>query len=315
VARGTAAVRVAREDNLAHTLPAFGGGVLIGGANFIAVKFSNQELDPLFGAALRFTAAAVLLLLISRVFGYAMPRGRAALGAALYGLLGFGVSYALMYYAVQGLGAGPTSVIAAAVPLATLVLAVLHRQETLHARGVVGGVMALAGISILSLRSLETDLKASYVIAAVLAVLAIAESSVLVKGFPKAHPMSTNAFGMTVGALFLILASLLFGQEWTVPREPKTWASLAWLVLAGSVALFWLFLFVIKRWTASASVYMLSLMPVVAVTLGALIADEKLTLEVVLGGALVLSAVYVGAISAPRSAPDQSASATSSAAR
>lgn len=293
------------EDGLGSTLPAFGGGVLIGGANFVAVKFSNEELDPLFGAALRFTTAAVLLLLICLVFGYALPRGRAALGAAIYGVLGFGVSYALMYYAVQGLGAGPTSVIAAAVPLATLVLAVLHRQESLTARGLVGGVMALVGIGILSRRSLEADLEPSYVIAAVVAVVAIAESSVVVKGFPKAHPMSTNAFGMTVGALFLIVASLLFGQEWALPREPKTWASLAWLVLAGSVALFWLFLFVIKRWTASASVYMLTLMPVVAVTLGALIADEELTIEVVLGGVLVLSAVYVGALSGPRNTPAQ----------
>lgn len=303
------------DDGVGKVLGAFGGGVLIGGANFIAVKFSNQELDPLFGATLRFASAAVLLLLISALFKYPMPRGRAAMGAAVYGFLGFGVSYALMYYAVQGLGAGPTSVIAAAVPLATLILAVLHGQETLTTRGVVGGVMALAGIAVLSVRSLEADLEPSYVIAAVVAVLSIAESGVVVKGFPRAHPMSTNAFGMTVGAVFLAVASLLFGAEWAIPHEARTWASLAWLVVAGSVALFWLFLYVIKRWTASASAYMLTLMPVVAVTLGALVADEELTLEIVVGGALVLAAVYVGALSGRRAPADQSALTTSSAAR
>jgi drug/metabolite transporter (DMT)-like permease len=127
--------------------------------------------------------------------------------------------------------------------------------------------------------------------------------------------MATNAFGMSVGALFLVIASLVFGQEWKLPGETKTWASLLWLVIVGSVALFWLFLYVIERWTASASVYMLTLMPVVAVTLGALIADEELTIEVVLGGVLVLSAVYVGAIGQPRAPAGQSAAITSSAAR
>ena len=135
-------------------LPAFLAAVLIGGANFVAVSFSNEELEPLSGAALRFTAAGVLLFLITAAWRYPLPRGRAAVGASIYGLLGFGVSYALVYYAVLGLGAGPTSVILAAVPLATLALAVLHGQERFTARGVGGGVLAVIGIAILSYRSL-----------------------------------------------------------------------------------------------------------------------------------------------------------------
>jgi len=58
---------------------------------------------------------------------------------------------------------------------------------------------------------------------------------------------------------------------------------------------------VIARWTASASVYVLTLMPVVAVALGALLAGEPITSEVIGGTALVLLAVYVGAIRRPRS--------------
>jgi drug/metabolite transporter (DMT)-like permease len=53
---------------------------------------------------------------------------------------------------------------------------------------------------------------------------------------------------------------------------------------------------VIIRWTASATVYALTLMPVVAVTLGVLFMDEKVTIQFVVGAALVLTAVYVGAL-------------------
>jgi drug/metabolite transporter (DMT)-like permease len=45
------------------------------------------------------------------------------------------------------------------------------------------------------------------------------------------------------------------------------------------------------------------LMPVVAVTLGALLADEPVTMELLAGGALVLVAVYIGAISQGRVKP------------
>lgn len=282
------------------TLAAFSGAVVIGGANFIAVRFSNEELDPLFGAALRFGLATLLFLLIARVTGAPFPRGRAAAGAALYGLLGFGAAYGLLYYALVGLTAGTASVITAAAPLVTLVLAVLHGQERFSMRGVVGGGLAIAGLAVLSAGNLGGDLRLVYLIAAMLGVVAIAGSSVVIKDFPKAHPVTTNAVGMAAGTAFLIVTSVAFQEQWAFPRERRTWLAISWLVVLGSVALFLLFLYVIRRWTASATVYAVTMMPVVAVTLGALIADEPITAEVLAGGALVIAAVYVGAVSGTR---------------
>ena len=129
------------------TLLAFIGAVVIGGGNFVAVRFSNEKLPPLFGAPLRFGAAAVILFRIARARRVPLPRGRAASGAALYGLLGFGLAYAFIYLALVGLAAGTTSVILAPVPLLTLALAVLHGQERLAGRGIVGGLLAIGGSS------------------------------------------------------------------------------------------------------------------------------------------------------------------------
>jgi len=270
---------------------------LIGGTNFVAVKFSNEELEPLFGAGIRFTAGALILLGLMRLQRTPVPRGREALGGAIYGLLGFAVSYALLYYALIGLAAGTAAVFVAATPLVTLVLAVLHGQERFTTRGLIGGALAVAGITLISLDSLGGDLRPIYVLAALLGVVAIAESSVVVKGFPRSDPITTNAVGMAVGAVLLLVASLAFREEWVVPQRAKTWIVLGWLAVAGSVGLFVLFLYVIKRWTASATVYALTLMPVVAVILGTLLADEVITVELILGGVLVMTAVYVGALS------------------
>lgn len=294
------------------TLGAFAGAVAIGGSNFIAVKLSNDELEPLFGAGIRFAAAALLLVAIMRAQRLAVPRGPDAIGPALYGLLGFGVSYGLLYYALQGLTAGTAAVFMAATPLITLVLAVVHGQERFTRRGVAGGLLAVSGLAVISLDTLGGDLQASYLGAALLGVVAVAESSVLVKGFPRAHPITTNAVGMVAGALLLLFGSLAFGESWELPATAATWGALVWLVVPGSIGLFALFVFVIKRWTASATVYALTLMPVVAITLGALVKDEPVTAELVGGGALVMAAVYVGALSGrspTEAAPPEAAAA------
>lgn len=278
-------------------MAAFFATVLIGGTNFVAVKFSNAELPPMYGAAVRFAAAAVLFFAIAGIRRMRLPRGAALVGAVIYGALAFGLSYALLYYALTGVSAGTTSVVLSSVPLTTLVLAVVHRQERFTVRGIIGGLLAVAGIAILSYRTFGGDVPLLPLLAAIGGAVVIAESTVIVKAFPKSHPITTNAVGTAVGAVGLFAASVAFRENWVVPQLARTWVVLVYLSIVGSVALFGLFLFIIKRWTASASVYVLTLMPVVAVTLGALVADEAITPEVVAGGALVILGVYVGALS------------------
>jgi len=282
------------------TLIAFLAASVIGGTNFVAVKYSNDELEPMWGAALRFTLAALILLGINRALRLSVPRGRAAMGGIVYGALGFGVSYAGLYIALVGLSPGVASVLVAATPLFTLGLAVAHRQERFSVRGLIGSLLVLVGIGVLSSGSLGGDIEFRYLLASLIGVLAIAESSVLIKGYPRLHPVTTNAVGMGTGAAVLALASLVAGETWALPATGRTWFVLAWLVAAGSVGLFVLFLFVIGRWTASASVYAVTLMPVVAVGLSALLGQEELTLGLILGGCLVISAVYIGALSGAR---------------
>ncbi len=282
------------------TLLAFSAMVLIGGLNFLLVKFSNAELPPFYGAAVRFAAAALVFFGVALVRKLRMPRGRTLVGSLIYGLLNFGVGYAFLYFALTRLQVGTTSVIMALVPLLTLILAVIHGQERFTGRGVLGGVLALAGIALLSLRSLGGGAPALYMLAAFLAACSAAESSVVVKGFPRAHPVTTNGVGMAAASILLFVISVGFGERWVLPQLATTWLVLAWLVTVGSVGLFGLFVFVIKRWTASAAVYALTLMPVVAVITGAVFAGEAITLEIVGGGLLVMLGVYIGALSAKK---------------
>jgi drug/metabolite transporter (DMT)-like permease len=58
-------------------------------------------------------------------------------------------------------------------------------------------------------------------------------------------------------------------------------------------------LLVVRHWTASSTAYIFVLMPLVAVALGAVVADEHITLGTVAGGTIVAAGVYLGALARP----------------
>jgi drug/metabolite transporter (DMT)-like permease len=102
---------------------------------------------------------------------------------------------------------------------------------------------------------------------------------------------------MAAGTLLLALLCLLGGEGGALPQQTQTWAAVIYLIIFGSVILFYLTVYVIQHWTATATSYGVVLAPFVTVPLGALLAGEEISAGLVLGGLLVLAAVFVGALS------------------
>jgi len=88
-----------------------------------------------------------------------------------------------------------------------------------------------------------------------------------------------------------------------VPGRFETWAAMAYLIGPGSVAVFVLVLVVLARWTASATSYAFLLFPLVAIVLGAVLLNEPVQPSFLVGGAIVLLGVYLGAVYRPRRRP------------
>ena len=281
----------------APTLGAFAVAVTLGGANFLAVRFSNRELAPFWGAGLRFALAAVLFVLIAVALRLRWPRGRQLALTAVYGALSFAISYALLYWALVRVTAGVAVVVLAIVPLATLLLAAAQGLERLRLRGAVGALLALVGIAWMTITPREVVLPLSALVAMLAAALCIGESIIVGKRLSANHPAMTNAVGMGVGAVLLVGLSAAAGESRALPRQGEALWAVAYLVTLGSVGLFVLVLLVVRRWTASATSYMFVLFPVVTMALGAWLADEPITRQAVSGAALVMLGVWFGALS------------------
>jgi drug/metabolite transporter (DMT)-like permease len=289
------------------TLAAFAAFVTLAGGNVIAVRWvscEDCELDPFWAAASRFLLASLILAAIALVVRGGMPRGRALLGAALYGVLGFGAAFAFAYWGLQRVSAGLGAVFLATVPLLTFAFALLHRQERFRWDGLIGGVFAVAGMAVIFREGLGAGVPLGSLLSLFAAAVCFAETGIVVKAFPRVHPVSMNAIGLGVGGVMLLVLALLYGDSLAVPELAKTWVAQAYLVVLGSVVAFSLYVYVLRRWTASAVSYEGVLIPIVAILLASWVQDEEITWTFAAGSVLVLIGVYVGALRRPAGAPD-----------
>jgi drug/metabolite transporter (DMT)-like permease len=276
---------------------AFAVAVTLGGANFLAVRFSNRELDPFWGAGLRFTLAAALFLVVCLAMRLPWPRGRQLRLTVVYGLLGFAAFYALMYWALVQVTAGVATVVLALVPLMTMLLAAAQRLERLRPAALIGSALALAGIVWMVIGPQQVVLPLPALAAMIGAAVCAGQGVIVTKKVSGNHPAVTNAVGMLTGAVALFAMSAVVGETWALPRQPEVVWSLAYLVTLGSVGLFVLLMLVVRRWTASATSYMFVLFPVVTMLLDAWIAEVPITVNGAMGAVLVMAGVWFGALS------------------
>lgn len=276
---------------------------VLAGGNAVAIRFSNRELAPLWGAGLRFALAAVLIVAVMAALKLALPRGQALLGAVLFGLFQFAGAFGLYYYALVQVHAGLGQTLLALVPLATLLLAVAQRQERLRGAAVIGTLLGLVGVGLISRDPLRESIPLLSLLAVLGSVLCFAEALVLVRRFPPVHPVALNAVGMVAGAVVLVGASAVVGEPLVLPQRVATWVALGYVAAIGSVVVFLLYVYVVQHWTASRAAYVMVLIPFVTVVLSAWLDQEPVTGGLVLGGLLILAGVYVGALRRAREEP------------
>jgi drug/metabolite transporter (DMT)-like permease len=277
------------------TLIAFVSFVILGGVNFVAVRFSNRELEPMFGAGLRFAVAAILLTVVFLLRRQTVPRGRALGGVLLYGVLSFGGAYAFAYYALSYLPAGIGSVIFASMPLFVVILAHFHGLEQFRVRALVGAIVTLGGIAVLSNPFAASSVPLLPLLAMLMSSVIAAEGTVVAKMFPPVKPIVANAIAMAAGGGLLLGLSTILSERWQLPAIPATRWAVGYLIIASAV-MFALFIFVIQRWSAGSASYMAALLPLTAVVAASIMLGEPITLTMVIGGLVVLTGVYIGAL-------------------
>jgi drug/metabolite transporter (DMT)-like permease len=274
--------------------------VVFAGTNAIGVRFVLREMGPFWSAAIRFAVAGLVLLGYMLATRRPVPRGDRLLGTVLFGVFAFALAYFFLYQALRDAPAGTTMLMLAIVPLLTVLLAVGQGIERLRPLGLAGA--GIAGIGVLVVTANQVSLNVPILSLALLVAAAVcqAESGIVAKRFPPGDPVAANAIGMLLAGAMLGVVALVTGETVSIPSRPETWLAMVYLIGPGSVAVFVLDLYVLARWTASATSYAFLLFPLTAIGFGAVLLNEPVQPTFLVGGAIVIAGVYIGAVYRPK---------------
>jgi len=289
----TSAVPALPERNVLVSFLLF---ILVAGGASVAIRITYGELAPFWSATARFLIGALVFWILVAVRKLALPKGRALLGAIVFGALTVGFAFLLAAWALVVIPASLYQILMALVPLLTLFLSALQGLESITWRGILGGLLAVAGILVSVGGTRSSDISIPHILAILVAAVFMAEGGVVIKKFPPNPPVVTNAIAMTTGSIILGTASLVRGEQWTFPTQTDTILAFVYLVVFVTIVAFLLYMSVLGKWTASGTSYGFVIIPLVTIIVAGTLAGEEITINFLFGAVLVLGGIYIGAL-------------------
>lgn len=267
---------------------------LIWGSTYLAIKVGLESFQPFFYAGVRFALATVLAFAVARWQGvsFAGPLRRWWRALAV-GVLFIAICNGLIFWAETRLDSGFTALLITANPLWVALLTPLFPGERrLGPRSWAGVAVGLVG-SVVIINPTRMEAFALTAALAVLGSVVIwSATSLWVRSFRDSyHPLALTVVQMASGAVILLAASALHGPALAGPVTARAVAALAFLVVFGSLVVFFAYFYLLQHWDAARVASSTYINPVVALFLGAVLLGEAITWNMLLGGAIVLFGV------------------------
>ena len=273
---------------------------LVWGSTYLAIRVMVETVPPLLGAGLRFLLAGAVLypfLVVRR--GWAAARVPAAqVGAgALVGLLFLAGGTGLVTVAERDVPSGLAAVLVAAMPLVVVVLRRLAGEPVSRATAV-GVTAGFAGVAVLVLPGNPVPGAGALGVGVILvATVSMAVASFVSSRLPvPGDTLVATACELLAAGVALCLAGLLTGEAGRLDPGAVSGASLAalaYLTVAGSLVAYTAYVWLLANAPVSQATTHTHVNPVVAVALGWLVLNERVTLTTLVGGALIIGSVAV----------------------
>lgn len=274
------------------------GVMAIWALNFIVVKTAIEVLPPVAFSFVRFTLAAIFLLTVARLRegGIGLPR-RDLVTILGLGALAFGLYQVLWTTALRETTAGTSSLLIAATPIFTMLVAAGAGSDTLGRAKLAGAAIAFAGVTLV-IAAGTTLVLDGRLVGELMTLGAAALWAVYMSfgaPFLRRHsPLRTTAWGVTGGAIALApLGVIQFAATEPGWATPEVLLAVAYSGLLSS-ALANVIVFHGVRLVGPTRIANLQfLVPAIAVVLGVLLLGERIEPVQVVGGAAIVAGILV----------------------
>ena len=274
---------------------------ILWGNSFIAIKHAVQFLTPMELTILRFIPVAVAFAALL------LPTRRASLWAmikkdwpiliflGLTGAVGYNI---FLMTGEQRIAAGTASLIVPSLnPVLIFILSIIFLKERPTLKKVTGLILASIGLYIIVRYASGERIVLSYLFylfITLLAPLCFATYTILGKPLVARYP----PLQVTGGAMMAAVIPLLFLIDGNLvaklPTLPATvWLSIAFLSFLCTVFAFVVWFWALQKMEASRVGSFTYLVPLFGVSFSQVILGEAITPALVIGGAILLSGVYI----------------------
>jgi drug/metabolite transporter (DMT)-like permease len=278
---------------------------VVWGSTYLAIKWGAESLPPFPMLGVRFLVAGALLFAWCSRRGLPRTTRRQWAAAAVVGTCLAAIGNGGVGWAETRIDSGLAALIIAIVPLWMAVLDRVFLGGRLPLRGIVGVAVGLAGVGFLvdPGGASSPDLAAAALL--ILSSLGWAAGSIYATRAPRpADPLAGVAMQMLMGGL--VLCAMGAGQWSRVDVgaiSTRSILSLAYLILIGSLIAYTAYGWLLHHAPPTLVATYAYVNPVVAVALGALLANESITRHTLIGGAVIVVAVVLIVTAKPKREP------------
>jgi len=271
------------------------GSALAFGAMAIFARIAYASgIDTVTLLALRFTIAALVLAAIARMRGIPMPGRRDVALLALMGAAGYAGQAWTFFTALTMAPAGLVALLLYLYPALVAVLATIFLRERLTPARIAALAVALGGTALTVVPTLSGAGRAQPAGIALALAAAMIYATYIVAGTRVSERVSPWATASIVcaaaGAVFVVIVASR-GAQW--PQTAAGWLAIGAIALVSTVAAITLFFAGLARIGATRASTLSTVEPLFTVLLAALILHETIAPIQLVGGALILSAVWM----------------------
>jgi drug/metabolite transporter (DMT)-like permease len=271
---------------------ALGPVYTIWGSTYLGIALAVETMPPLFAVSTRFVVAGALLAAIvawRRGPGSLRLDRRELAAVALVGVL-FNGANALLFFAEERIPIGLASLIIASVPLWVAVFRILSGDQP--PRIVLAGIVTgFVGVALLVHPS--GDAQWEGVLLVVASAFAWSVGSFLSPRLPlPANSATATSYQMGIGGLVFLPIGIASSPH---PSEFSTRSILGWLYLVvfGAIIGYTAYVWLLAHAPLSVAATYAYVNPLIAISLGAVVLDESITTQIVIGATIVLTSVAV----------------------
>lgn len=273
---------------------------IIWGTSWVASKIAVKGGVPgLEVAAIRQFMGGAFFVGFFLIRGEKIPSAKQMLWLAGMGSLLFVIANGFATVALRYIPSGLAALIAALYPLSVVIIErIFFRNTKITWVTFVGLLLGITGIGIVFYDNAFHNQPEGYVLGLILSLIAMLSWSVgtiiIARNKVKINAYNATGWQMLLGSFLLMIMTLVSGNTMPVADIPaSTWLAIAYLVFVSSIVAFVAFIYTMKHLEPAIAALYAYINPIVAILIGSVLMNEKLTIDILIGSVITLMGVFL----------------------